>query len=113
MSGNRKHQRFIFERPVQYLWDGESQCDSLIDISRGGLRLRTCRELADGAFIKFFVPLPLRPNANAHLCLFLGRVVWRRDGMAGIEFHDLSADASVQLSLFMATQSPVSMTDAA
>ena len=113
MSGKRKHQRIVFERPIQYLWDGENQWDSLMDISRGGLRLRTAQALPDGAIIKLFVPLPLRPNANPHLCLFLGRVVWRRDGMVGLEFHDLSADASVQLSLFMATQPPVAMTKVA
>ncbi len=57
-----------------------SQSDSLMDISRGGLRLRTTQMLPDGAIIKFFVPLDQRPDRSEN----------QRPGEKGITLHSVT-----------------------
>lgn len=98
MSASRRlHERFDVELPVLILHDGVEIPASTINVSLGGMLIKTERRIAFGANVLVRVELPaLKEPAE-----IAAVVRWDRDGQVGVQFSALRAKDTWALNQLM------------
>ncbi len=88
MTNNRKHARIDFDAPVEIVVDGASLPGRSINISRGGIFIRTEPVPAFGVRLQLRIHLPGIPETCSIPCV----VRWSNPGEgAGLQFEMLRA----------------------
>ena len=100
-TNRRRHPRADLGRQVQFYGNNRLLMVLVEDISEGGLSLRGVRDLRPGDSVKLFVRLPMPRGVRDKLCLLLGKVVWQRTEMAGIEFLDPPLESLLEVRGFV------------
>jgi hypothetical protein len=77
----RNGPRLAYQGKAYLTFDGRCRTEEVVDVSCGGLFLRTSARLKPGASVKVFLPLNL--GGAWRLCLLKGDVVRRRRGRSG------------------------------
>lgn len=86
-ASRRLYERFDIELPVVVLHDGAEIPASSINISLGGMLIRTEKRIAFGANVIVRLELP----ALKHAAELPAVVRWDRDGQIGVQFNGLRA----------------------
>lgn len=90
------------EASVRLLLTEESDDGSLLDLSRGGARLRINRLFEPGQKLTLMLSLPWEePPVEVRLAT----VKWMKDNTVGLEFLKLGGDDRVSLDVFLASRS--------
>jgi Tfp pilus assembly protein PilZ len=98
MSESRRlHERYEVELPVMLLHDGVEIPASTVNISLGGVLVRTERRIAFGANLLVRIELP----ALSEPAELAGVVRWDRDGQIGVQFSALRAKDTWALNQLM------------
>jgi len=88
MTNDRKHARLDFDAPVEIVVDGQSQPGQTINISRGGIFVRTDPVPAFGIRLRLDIRLPGIPGQCSIPCV----VRWSNAGEGvGLQFELLRA----------------------
>jgi Tfp pilus assembly protein PilZ len=96
-SRRRLHERFDVELPVVILHDGVEIPASTINVSLGGMLIKTERRIAFGANVLVRMELPaLKEPAE-----IAAVVRWDRDGQIGVQFSALRAKDTWALNQLM------------
>lgn len=96
-ASRRLHERFDVELPVVILHDGVEIPASTINVSLGGMLIKTERRIAFGANVLVRMELPaLKEPAE-----IAAVVRWDRDGQVGVQFSALRAKDTWALNQLM------------
>jgi hypothetical protein len=77
----RAQPRLAYQGKAYLTFDGRCRTEDVVDVSGGGLFLKTSARLKPGAAVKVFLPLHL--GGAWRLCLLKGDVVRRTRGRSG------------------------------
>ena len=96
-ASRRLHERFDVELPVVILHDGIEIPAATINVSLGGMLIKTERRIAFGAnvFVRVELPALKEPTELAAV------VRWDRDGQVGVQFSTLRAKDTWALNQLM------------
>ena len=102
-ANRRRHRRVPLATELHYYRHQQLHTTIVENISEDGLRFgKPSGPLDPGDQLKLFVALPptgRRPGAA--LCLFQGKVVWVRNGMAGLRFEDPPQESTLEVRNFV------------
>jgi Tfp pilus assembly protein PilZ len=88
MMNKREHARLTYETPITVTADGAAETGASINISRGGLCVKTSRSYPFGAKVVLGITLPGVPQTCQIPCI----VRWvSPDNAVGLQFENLRA----------------------
>ena len=104
MSERRLHRRIGFDGRAYLTFNGQCRAEDVLDVSAGGLQLRSSARIRPGKRVKIFLPLPA--SKGWRLCFLKGEVVRRArgesgDSRIGIQLCEAEADNRELLAAFV------------
>jgi hypothetical protein len=106
-SERRYHTRTAYSGRAYLTYAGRCRSDEIVEISEGGVKLRTSARIRPGKAVKVFLPLPA--ERGWRLCMLKGHVVRRE--RQGVDNHSLAielledeGEGRKALQAFIATQ---------
>ena len=103
----RHHYRREYSGRAYLTYEGRCRSDEIVEISEGGVKLRTAARIRPGKAVKVFIPLPA--DRGWRLCMLKGHVVRRerhaigQDNLA-IELLEDAGEGRKALKAFIAVQ---------
>ena len=104
-DNRRKYERVSLEERAKCVGAaGRERSEHVLDLSEGGLRLRTSSMFQLYAQMEVFLPLTTEGPDGPVLCPVKGVIVWRNQRGMGVRFKDLSEETVMKLREFIKTQ---------